>query len=54
LNTQGKTVREVLLPEQAAGKHQTDFDISAFPAGFYFVRMKTEEGITYTRLQVAR
>jgi hypothetical protein len=54
LNTQGKTVREMLLPEQATGKHEKDIDISTFSAGFYFVRMKTNEGISFARLQVAR
>ena len=54
LNALGKTVREMTLPEQSAGKHETDFDISAIPAGFYLVRMKTNEGISYARLQVAR
>ena len=54
LNMLGKTVREMTLPEQSAGKHETDFDVSAFPAGFYLVRMKTNEGISYARLQVAR
>jgi len=54
INTQGKTVREINLPEQAAGKHETDFDISSLSSGFYFVRMKTSEGFSFARLQVTR
>jgi hypothetical protein len=54
LNTQGKTVGEITLPEQSAGKHDKDIDVSAIPAGFYILRMKTKEGITFSRLQVAR
>jgi hypothetical protein len=46
LNTQGKTIREMTVSEQAAGKHETDFDISAFSAGFYFVKVKTDKGIS--------
>jgi hypothetical protein len=54
LNTQGKMVRDIQLPEQAAGKHDMNLDVSSMPAGFYILRMKTKGGITFSRLQVAR
>ncbi len=50
----GKIVREIMLPEQAAGKHELNVDVSAIPMGFYTVRMKTNAGISFARLQVMR
>lgn len=54
VNAQGKNVHQINLSQQTAGKHQIDFDISSLSNGFYFVRMKTNEGISFARLQIAR
>ncbi len=54
LNTQGKTVREIQLSEQATGKHEMNLDMSSMPAGLYILRMKTKDGIISERLVVAR
>jgi Secretion system C-terminal sorting domain len=54
LNMQGKIVHDVQLPQQAAGKHDMDLNVASMPAGFYILIMKTKQGITFSRLQVAR
>ena len=54
LNMQGKIVSEVRLPEQAAGKHEKEIDVTTIPMGFYILRMRTSEGISFARLQVVR
>jgi|SRR5712671_2088545 len=54
LSTQGKTVRDIQLPEQSAGKHDMNLDMSSMPAGLYILRMQTKDGIISERLVVAR
>lgn len=52
MNLQGKIVRETWLPETGAGKHEMKFDVAALPAGFYLVRMKTNNGSAFSPLEV--
>ena len=50
----GNRVALVVDRVQAAGRHTAQIDLSPYPAGSYFCRVRTEERSAVSRLEVIR